>query len=282
MKVFIAPTCWPCSRAMHRVAGALKRHAPVWAEVVDRIDECDVQVLHAIGVDARPDMWAPGYAVIQYCTTADSVENREELWEPARVVWSYYPVEKQPENFYLAPLGVDPAFRSNGHTRDIGVVTSGTSSADGMEPIKEVAEAALLSGLSVVHLGPRKIEGMAVRREPSWVNYEDLSDTQVAEAYGRAHWVSGMRYFEGFELPAAEGLACGARPIAFAQPAMKLWYGDSVRYVPETRGDALIRALMEQFARPSPVGDGEQQLALARFDWKPIIEGFWERVRDGH
>lgn len=287
MKVFLEPTCVPCSRAMHRVAAALRRHAPPNVEVVRRRAAADLQVLHAIG----PLLPAPDkpYAIIQYClTTAEGWDEREwrHAWTEARLVWSYYDLaDRMPSGarFYFAPLGVDAVFaagpRRTGNGRDVGVVTSGYVSGAGAEAIEEVAEAARRLGLRVFHLGPKRPEGMAERMEKTWVSGEDIEDEELALWYSRARWVSGLRHGEGYELPVIEGLACGARPIVFDRPDMRRWYDGLATLVPECSGGALVEALVEVLAQgPLLVAEWEREEVVRTFDWRVIAEGFWSRL----
>jgi glycosyltransferase involved in cell wall biosynthesis len=106
-----------------------------------------------------------------------------------------------------------------------------------------------------------------------------ISDGALAELYATSTWVSGLRHVEGFELPAAEGLVCGARPLVFDQPGMREWYRGLGVFVAELQGEKLIRLLTELFHQsPLPVSQEEREEALRRFDWERIAKGFWEAL----
>lgn len=285
MKVCVSVLPQRLSRAMHRVAGALARHAPAGVTLVERPRDADLQVIHVIGRGSIDHLEAKRYAVLQYCyaTTepgADPVA-WADLWAGADAVWSYYDLaDAMPPGveFYHAPLGVDPAFCGAVPVgeRDVGIVTSGYVAGEEAEAIEEAAVAASLVGLKTCHVGPSRV---LAEKPHGWKAVSGLLDEQLAALYGRARWVSGLRHVEGFELPAAEGLACGARPILFDRPEMRRWYGDSAVYVPECSGPELVESLRGVLTfPPKPVQFEEREAVLRRFDWRSIAEGFWSRL----
>lgn len=285
MKVYVEPIPATLSRAMHRVAAALRAHAPRGIQVTRNLYEADLQVLHAIGPDALEEVVAPRVATIQYCLySAHGPASWTQLWRRSCAVWSYFDLSQVlPADvpFYRAPLGVDPAFHGtgNGAARYLGIVTSGYDSSPGAEAIEEVADAALRAGLSVFHVGPDEIKGMRPRVERTWQALMDMSDEDLARIYGCARWVSGLRRVEGFEFPVIEGLACGARPIVFDRHDMRQWYEGHAVFIPECDGLQLVSLLREVLERPPvPVTADEKAWVLERFDWARIIPGFWERA----
>lgn len=273
------------SRAMWRVSEALKRHAPSNVEFVQIKEEADLEVLHVIGPDALDYASPSRYtAVIQYCTNKAEPKMWWPLWERASVVWSYYDLAAfmpRGANFYHSPLGIDPPFlerMGNIGPRSIGVVTSGYVSGNGAEAIEDAAQAASLAGLTTTHIGPSGVE--VSRPFPKgWRSLFAISDAHLAEVYQRARWVSGLRYVEGFELPAIEGLSRGARPIVFDRPDMRQWYEGHAVFVPECSGPPLVDALRWVFSeQPLPVTREERETVVAKFDWGIIAEGFWSAV----
>lgn len=291
------------SRAMFRVDEALAKYAPPEIELVDCQADADFVVIPVIGypetLEAAQGCIArgQGYAMIQYClrtTQKPSTLDWLHLWQMADCVWSYYDIvklinEDDPEldqdqriPFYYAPLGVDEEFTKpylNTH-RSIGAMTSGYVSAPSAEAIEEVAVAAGRCGLTVTHIGPFP-EGMTGDTSPGrfWRFLFAISDQELADAYRAAKWVSGLRHGEGFELPVLEGLCCGARPILFDRPEMRYWYGDHAVFVPECHGIELVERLEQIMSQPpAPVTKDERNAILHRFDWQPIVKGFWSYV----
>ena len=299
MKVFVAAPA-TLSRAMRRVARALARHAPAGVAVVDREADADVVLLHVVGYDDavreidRLIGRGQDYAVAQYClrtTQRQTTDAWREVWGGAEVVWSYYDLpgalraDGVPEparwNFYQSPLGLDDAFAAAPSVPRAccrrAVMTSGYVSA-GQEPIWEMAAAAERVGRPTWHVGPPAVVGMP-RRPAGWQAFFDVSDPALARLYGAAAYVSGMRYVEAFELPAAEGLACGARPICFDRPDARRWYDGLAAFVPEASEDALIASLAAVLAAdPAPVSLAEHAVIRARFSWATIADGFWRAL----
>jgi glycosyltransferase involved in cell wall biosynthesis len=297
IRAYVQPTGLH-SRAMIRVADALARYAPTGVEIAPdpSPSECDLIILHVIGSDAitaaeRVASCGQRYAVIQYCLVTAGYSNATAvdwvyMWQNAACVWSYYDLSRSflSETFelYYAPLGLDDAFLARTYSLnprlDPLVLTSGYVSGPGAESIAEVWAAAERLGINAIHIGPSTIEGMS-DYPLTWVSRHQISDSELAELYRRASWVAALRHVEGFELPAAEGLACGARPIVFDQPAMRHWYGNHALYVKDQSGPALVNELVAVMSRPpDPVTDEERAKVIHRFNWERVCTGFWQRV----
>src|SRR5207253_7002977 len=108
--------------------------------------------------------------------------------------------------------------------------------------------------------------------------YSGLSDIQLATLYAQCHYVSGLRRIEGFELPAAEGLLCGARPILFDRDHYRNWYGSLAEYITESDRPGVVAQLVDLFGRQvRTVTADERNEAVRRFHWPTILNGFWER-----
>lgn len=277
MKVYVKPPSH-LSKAMFRVARALKRYAPDDVEIVNDVRTCDMQVLHVIGTDALALKLDRPYIVIQYCYhgLCAGVEDWRKFWDPAVLVWSYYDLPAGP-NFYNSPLGIDEEFRKPFFsTPRRSVISSGYVTGPGAEAINEVAIAAGMTGLPVEHLGPLPA-GMS--KMGHWTSILGIDDYGLAERYRSARWVSGLRYVEGFELPVIEGLACGARPVCFDRPDMRKWYNQHAVFVPELTGGPLIDKLVEVFnCAPEPVTRAEREVILEKFSWDNIASKFWEQI----
>lgn len=288
MKVFLKPTGLH-SIAMLRVAAALEHFAPEGMVVVDNLADADFQLIHAIGSDALGQVVAPSYAVVQYCGSKSLDDPKwQPLWRGARFVWSYYELDDvlPPGVAFLhAPLGVDPAFRTDGlrlprmEDRSFTALTMGFSSGPIQEAIEECAWAVQAVGGRMIHVGPAEIEGMQAY-PPCWQAQLHVSDDTLARFYRNSQRVSGLRHVEGFEMPCLEGLLQGARPVVFDRPDMRQWYDGIAEFVPECSGEELIGHLTALFASPpAPVTDAERAHVLARFDWASITAKFWNGVR---
>jgi len=300
VKVFLAPTgLCEHARAFQRISAALARYAP--PSVTITADRCaaDLVVLYVIGPDALQagrDLFAAGkrYIAVQCCWRSTGVGDDDWLpfWHDADLVMSYYALPavdgggESRFTFYHAPLGIDEVFTREYPLveREPLVVTTGYVDGAQAEAISEVWEAAAVAGLKCFHVGPHKVEGME-RLPVGWTSKEGVSDEELAKLYHRALVVSGLRHVEGFELPCAEGLACGARPLLFSpytQPAMRHWYDGHSYRVPESSGDELVATLVDVLSAAKvddwPVTAEERARVLRRFDWATVCRGFWERV----
>lgn len=290
-KVCVRPTATIMSRAMFRVAAALAAHAPKDIEIVDDPTTADVQVLHVIGFDGLAELKAPQHAVIQYCgsTMADHPE-WQDIWRGARMVWSYYDLERHMPpgvRFLLAPLGIDPMFAKRANQeppsrKSLKIITSGYSTAPMQEPIQEVALAVDRVQGQMVHLGPKEIEGWVGEYPTCFQTQFNIPDQTLATLYASSERVSGFRHGEGFELSVIEGLVCGARPVVFDRPDMRMWYEGLAEFVPVCSGVELTERLVNLFKSPlaSPTL-AERQHVAATFNWHQIVAAFWDTFAAG-
>lgn len=297
-KVHLEPTGL-FSPAMVRIANALERYLPGGYRVTGRREDADLLVLYAIGADAIPtcaDLHLRGrrYAIVQCCLQTSGAQPRDwyTAWRYADVVWSYYDLsaccEEAGGRFYHAPLGVDDVFKQRLQAANSGedlVITSGHVDGPGAECISPVWAAARQARMRTVHVSTRDVHGAPAGAHPD--EYRVPSDEHLARLYSRARFVAALRHGEGFELPAAEGLLCGARPILFGQPATMRWYGNLALFIRDQSDcnatySSLVSLLSEGH---QPVTEHERMAAAARFDWEAIANGFWAEVaasqRDG-
>lgn len=289
---------------MIRIANALTHYAPSTVQVVPSQSQADLCIMYVIGFDAWE--WAEqlidqekDYIVVQCCTKSapehTDMSQWYGLWDSARLVWSYYNLSehctKVGTPFYYAPLGVDDTFgyrralnsaavdhqaciRTEGRT--FRIITTGYVSDPCAEAIEEVWIAAQQLNLSVLHIGPPRIEGIS-KLYTNVRSVEGIPDSELAWHYSKARYVFSLRHTEGFELPAAEALACGTRGVLFDQPDLRHWYGDHVVYVPECSDEELIDKLIGVMKEdPRPIDHIEHRQILDRFDWRTICKGFWE------
>jgi glycosyltransferase involved in cell wall biosynthesis len=142
------------------------------------------------------------------------------------------------------------------------------------EGVREAAEAMKRVGLEGYHLGPPMNLGSHVRC------LLGMGDETLARMYSECKYVAGLRRVEGFELPAAEGLLCGARPILFDAPHYRDWFHRWGIFIPEGDSAQVTDSLEDIFRRlpDLPVEDGEIAEARKLFDWGRIIPAFWSEV----
>jgi hypothetical protein len=287
VKVYVDPIPDTLSLAMHRVAKALKDHAPSGVVITKKPEQADIQFLHVIAPDSLGALKAPRYAIIQYClnTAAGQLEFWQKPWSDSELVWSYYNLvphitSSSHVEFLHLPLGIDENFtrrRMMSIVRDIGVMTSGYVAGPGAEAIEEVAIAASLAGMTTLHIGPHP-QNMGIPPR-GWSFEYGVTDTNLANYYSRSYWVSGLRHIEGFELPVIEGLSCGARPIVFDRPETRKWFRDHAIFVKEQSGNGLIADLLDIFRMPpQPVYFEEQLDVREKFSWANIAPQVWNAV----
>lgn len=289
IKVFVRPVGL-YSRAMVRIADALTLYAPDNIKIVDNESDCDISVLYVIGfdyIDRADKLLSQGrqYVAMQCCVNSTIYTDETQwadFWNKSLLVWSYLDLHRwidDSSKFYYASLGVDMQVfnQLSCNLRERLVITTGYTSGESAEAIEEVWIAARRCGVKVVHIGPHTIEGIDREWVKSIPEYRhNISDNELANLYRRALWVAALRHTEGFELPALEGLACGAAPIIFDQLNMRHWYRDSAIYIPDINGEGLINELMNVFNRNIIIQN--QSLNLAEFDWSVVCGEFWSRL----
>lgn len=291
MKAYVEPPESP-SWSLLRIRNALVRFALPSVEIVRNRDDAELVVLHVNGRRDRNQAIAEQllkrgqrYAVVQYCvrsTQKPYTGSWSKLWTKADLVWSYLDIpafiaedgaDMALFNFYHSPLGIEDEFRATiwpTKPRKYLIGTSGLSWLT--EGVKEAANAAWRVNGKVFHLGP------TVSRDPRIVCLQGMNDIRLGGFWASCNYVSGLRRTEGFELPAVEGLACGARPILYDQHHYKIWYEDLAEYIPEGSRPEVTDALEAIFRNTwRAVTKAERVEAQRRFDWFQIIKGFWER-----
>lgn len=288
------------SQAMVRVADALKRHAPPSVSFVTREAEADLVLLHTIGypetVAAIDRLTVAGKRVViaQYClrtTQCPHVQDWVPLWAKAALVWSYYDLIALAREdgidlcapgagmsdcgLYYSPLGVDPGVftpPSNGQARPFTMFTSGYLA--GPETVDECSAAVQRVGGRLFHLGPSNVV-----RGAHVTSAVGIPDAALVARYRQSQFVAGLRRIEGFELPALEGLMCGARPIMFDRPHYRAWFEDFAEFIPETTSAEMTDALEAVFrAGARPVSTGERLQAVKALAWERIVGDFWYLV----
>lgn len=296
MKIYLTPP--QPSRGLQRIADALVKYKPEWVEVVDDIEESDQIIVYAIGrrdkIQELTTRQQP-YAIIQVClrsTQKPSTLDWLDIWQNAEVVWSYYDLEAariadggcascEMPNFYHAPLGVESEVFyqrqavNNEYARRYVIATTGLSYLS--ESVREcwLAASKDIRTRPVIHLGSR-----LSRAKGAVFCHENISDDKMAEYYSQCEFVSALRRKEGFELPAAEGLLCGARPIAFDTPDYRWIYKSWAEYVHEGTRQEVVDQLIQLFRQGArPVTQDEINEARQWFHWPTIVGGFYERLK---
>jgi hypothetical protein len=285
------------SRAMHRVANALEAEAVEQGlEAVSRRQDAELVILHVIGypetVKAVAELEEAGqrYAILQYClrsTQRPRVPDWLELWRGSVGVWSYYNLEELAAEdgveldgvpFYMAPLGADARVFNPGTGEEdplagarFVITVSGYVAAT--EGIKEATAAARRADRRLYHLGPDLGLGAHTSRGLG------ISDHELAKIYRRSDYVAGLRRAEGFELPAAEGLLCGARPVCFDRPHYRDHYGRWAYFVNEGTKEELEEELFALFqCEPEPLEADELAAAREYFSWSRVCSGFYRNI----
>ena len=293
MNVYITPPA-VVSPSLTRVSQALQQYKPGDVTIVQKESDADLVILHVIGRKEQNTKKAQEiiksgkkYAVIQYAIKSTlNPDSREwyDFWMRAELVWSYYDLvtilaqdgywnysfDYWPYgNFYCSPLGVSDDFKSRTDTaKNFLIATSGQSYLT--ESVRECAIAA--DDQNIFHLGSE------MSRKNIYCK-TGISDKELAVWYSQCKYVSGLRRVEGFELPAAEGLLCGARPIMFDRPHYRQWFNDYAIFIEEKPREEVVQSLKNVFSKEyRPVTQEEMNSARKLFDWKIIVQGFWERV----
>lgn len=290
MKLFFQRA--PCmSKAMHRIEAALAQYAPNTVNVVHSADDADMIFLHTIGFPetvAALNRWSNKKVVIaQYCVRTTQQPHTADwlaVWERAHAVWSYYDLREltrqdgldwalRRANLIETPIGVDGVFHTTlpPERRTHLVMTSGYVAAT--ETVDHVSTATQLAGGTMLHLGPPVVHGSHVKA------LLGVDDTELRRCYHLVRYVSGLRRIEGFELPAAESLICGARPIMFDRPHYRRWFDGLAEFIPETTDTEIVAALYKILQVDPWVSEAERAEARARFNWREIAAKFWRGVR---
>jgi len=305
-------SCHPC-HSSRRIERALAQNAPQNAppnveivpagtvgyqfEVTEAERRSDLVLLHVGGrwtqvmnrVRRLNDAGIP-YAVLQLVirgTQHPDTADWLDLWRGAAFVWSYYDLESMvredghdPDGvtFYRSPLGVDPAFAPSAPSGVRHYLAFAEGDNPERDSLTQIHRAVRRENGRMIHLGPFRLEGPARANRVEWRT--NVTDEELVALYNQAQWVTGLRTVEGFEMCAAEGLMCGARPILFDRKHHRDWFGDLAEYIPEDTTDLMVQWLRELFAEgPRPVTAEEYAEARERFAWEPIAKGFWDAVQ---
>jgi len=293
MKIFIK-TIAANSFCYSKISEAIKRFSPSNYEFINNPKNADLFILFINGrfhhFTLFIEEFKKPYVVFQSCIRSTRHKHTSVwryMWENAKLVWSYYPLNKYIKddggnwsipNFYHSPLGADETIFTMDETKTKRFITMSSgwdeSLDNNSEHIKEVHIAAGIAQKEVFHLG--KFDN-----HPPHVFVEhNISDHDLALRYQECHSVVGLRKIEAFEMPLIEGLFCGIRPIVFDRPHYRLWHDQWGIFIPESSPGNIITNLLEIFNNGiQPITKKEREEAVSMFNWKKIINGFWERLK---
>jgi hypothetical protein len=270
------------SRGIERVIHALDKYTPDTIEKESFPNEAELIVLHVvgrhdhIGMDIKRILGqGKKFAIIQYAL--QSTRNPKpadwiEYWNKAELVWSYYDLGKYCKNFYHAPLAAEPeVFYPENKEKKYLVSTTGDTYK--IECIGDVRLAAWTVNGRTAHLGHK------LDTDPNTDYFEDITDDELRGFYNSSQWCSSLRRKDGFELGAVEALMCGTRPIMFDTPNYRQWFDGLATFVPECKPGELSGRLKRIFLNGvDTVSNEEIQETKNRFNWKEIINGFWNSI----
>lgn len=271
-----------------RIISELEKYAPPGITFVDTPEKADMAILHVNGRFNQFTRMAKQfnkYIVMQYClrsTRNPRTETWKELWDNSQFVFSYYDLDYEIaqdgntwkiQNFLHSPLGADDTVfnMDNRKENEFVILTCGNEHYLKTESILDVVQAASRAGKRMYHLGT----DMSLDADVTYG--KEISDKELANVYKSCRFVSGLRHVEGFEMPAVEGIFCGARPILFDTRNYRQWYEPWAIFIPEKKN--VVHELIKLFeGNILPIKQQERQEAVYRFNWKDIATNFWKRV----
>lgn len=269
--------------AIQRIVSNLKLYAPRFIDFVDKEEDADIVIIYAYGQrrgvkyhSERLLNKGKEYSIVQLClrnTTNPRTEDWMPIWYKSKLVWSYYNLPNlieedgntaNPFPFYFSPLGVDATvFKETKCEKKylVGICSHGMS----RESLAEVMEAAKQVGGEVFHFG---------RKDKPFI-----TDKELALMLSQCKYISGLRRHEGFELPIIEGALCGARPICFDITQYRQWFHTLAIFIPQRHPRHVVEDLVKIFRMPDkPVTDIEKFNVARWFNWRNIIEGYWNAL----
>jgi hypothetical protein len=281
--------------AINRVRDALKKYAPEDIEFIEDHAEFNVDLLVMMvngrcGRTKRRLAMAKKFnadiAVMQIAlitTRNPDVRDWLPVWDEAALIWSYYDLPQialeqgvEPtfaHKCYRAPLGADAeVFKPSGAEKEYLAIT--VTKGYLTESTREVLRAARRAGGEVAYVGPPTGIG--------WVHeFHNITDEELADLYSKSHYVCALRRNEGQDLPAAEGLLCGARPVVFNRPDQADWYGEFSIVLDEIDKNQIEADLVKVFqSEYEPVTPKEIARGRYVFSWRRFAGGFWDAYQN--
>ena len=268
------------SNAINRVVTNLAKYLPSNFARVKSKSEADMVILHISGRNNHKTREARNltgqgkqYAVIQYSwksTRNPDPNDWMELWQGAKVVWSYYALPLP--DYYHAPLAADSSiFYPQEEEKKYLVGSVGNSFK--VECIGELQFAVWYAKKYGVHVGKN------FNSNPIIDYVSSIDDSEMRAMYNKCKWFSCLRRKEGFEMPAVEALLCGVRPIMFDTPNYRQWFDGLAEFIPERSvADTVNRLNKLLKTEPRPVTKEEIEETKRRFNWEVVIARFYDRL----
>jgi len=264
-----------------RIVSQLEKYMPKGVERVLDINEADLDIIHVIGrhdhnvIRSESDLRSGRkYAVLQYVMQSCRNPRPEQwldLWGKSKVMWSYYNLAEWHPGMYLAPLGADPNVFYKEETEKKYLL--GTMGDEYRSECFGEANLAVFRVMGkMIHIGPKYGEN------PIVTFAQGITDDELRNYYNQCRWFSVLRRNDGFEMIGLEALLCGVRPIMFDTPNYRQWYDGLAEFIPEKSVADTSKNLINVLKSPErTVTQEEMEFVKNKFNWKTIIEGFWEQ-----
>lgn len=169
------------------------------------------------------------------------------------------------ERIRVVPNGVDKLFTNDGPAAE-GSYVLAVATLEPRKNLPRVVQAARLAGVELRVVGARGWGGVSV---PGWVG--EITDAELAELYRGARCVLYPSLYEGFGLPVAEAMACGAPVVTSRGTATEEVAGGAAVLVDPHDVEAIADGIAEAERRRAEL----LPLGLARAG-----ELTWERAAD--
>jgi len=266
--------------AFKRISNAFHQHAPEWVEWVPTWEQADVNLVHVVGGGEVPILQLPKpKIIIQHCyfTASPNELDYPKYWEEALLTCSFHKLPNYTDkkfNYHGMPWGADNEIFSiiNTQAREFKIGTTGhIAETEGIDKVYEAIQQ--IPGAAMWHTGqnfgwdPNKYR---------FYNY--MPDQYFYQLLNHTQYISAMRFIEGFELMAIEGLMCGARPIV-TQDDTYDWYRKHA-YTVDTTKDIVPQLISILENPPRPITAEEYEEIVNTFSWKTIMNNFYERVKE--
>lgn len=277
---------------IHRIAENIKKYTPnqndsgYMITYVDHPSKADIQFVYAIGDGQLEQIirWAKPFVLWQICyKTTEKPDIWKHYWnkDSCLALVSYYDLEKDfitdktKDKYLMTSLGYDPkVFHNNsdkGRERLYDAITFGYVDGESGEVIKDL----LKPFPKLVHVGGNI--GINQMENEGYVRIEGIDDGTLSRLYNESRYVGAMRYTEGFELPALEGLACGATPIMFDLDDYKRWFDGYALFVNRDTLQKDLLKISREKTKLNKTKDEVQEFLKTR-TWEHVMTNYWNFI----